>query len=289
MTVPLTALESPARIVRRSGSSFLVSFSALERERRRGLTAIYAFCRVIDDAADAGADPAQARADLEFWRAEAGRGDPTTEVGRELAWAVRRFGVEARHLDAVLDGVTSDVGRVDIASSAELEQYCFRVACSVGLACLPVLGAAGEAAARYAIELGHALQLTNILRDLRSDARAGRIYVSRDLRARHGVEDAWLEGRGPPHVYARGGAVDALAADLVGLARARFAVAEACLDDALRARLVPAEIMSTVYRELLRRLEQLGGAICTERRVRVPLWRKLWLARRARKRAHAQA
>lgn len=288
MSAPVGAPRPPEEIARRSGSSFLVSFGALDAEHRKALTAVYAFCRVVDDAADDAPDRASGERALAFWEDElqrARRGEATTPLGRGLGEAIARFGVDPRHLHDVVEGVRWDLQARPMATAADLERYCFLVAGSVGLSCLPLFGASGERAERYAIELGHALQLTNVLRDLRADFEIGRVYVPNELLARLGVEPAWLGGGGPDEVYRDGGPVAGVVAWLAGGAHEHFAASRALLDGELRRKLVPAEIMGAVYRDLLVRLERLGPAVCRRPRVRVPRWRKLWLAWRTRRAA----
>ncbi|MEM7205239.1 MAG: squalene/phytoene synthase family protein [Planctomycetota bacterium] len=290
--MPEVAALEPGQIARRSGSSFLVSFSALAPDRAAALTAIYAFCRVVDDAVDDAIDATTAAAELAFWRDElerAAAGAPRSAVGHALREAVHELGVQPRWLHNVVDGVAADLQPVDLATVAELERYCFLVAGSVGLACLPVFGVSEQEGERYAIELGHALQLTNVLRDLATDARLGRVYAPLDLRQRHGVEADWLAGGGPADVYVAGGPVARLATDLAERAEARFAAAASAATGPpdLQNQLLPAEIMGAVYHELLVRLAKRGGSICVSPRVRVPRWRKLWIATAARRRARS--
>ncbi len=288
------AMRSPEAIARASRSSFLVSFGVLPPERRAALTAIYAFCRVADDAADDAEAPRDGHARLAFWRQEldrAARGAPETPVGEAVACAIRQFHVGSAHLAAVLDGVAMDLDCADLdcahfATFDQLLHYCDKVAGAVGLACLPVFGAFGAHAERYAVSLGRALQLSNIARDLRADAELGRVYVPHSWFTAERVEASWLRGGGPAAEYAAGGGVDRIVARLVCEARAQFADAAVelarCTD---RAALVPAEIMRAVYAEVLERVAKGGGAaVLRGRRARVPTWRKLWLAWQTRRR-----
>jgi phytoene synthase len=193
---------------------------------------------------------------------------------------MQSFGVQREPLDALLDGMFMDVEPHDFGDEAELRTYCERVASAVGRACLPVLGARGDAATAFADSLGRALQLTNILRDLREDARAGRTYVPRTWLAESGVERGWLRGDGPDVVYARGGPVARLCSRIASEANREFEAARGELrrmDRRSRRALVPARIMGAVYGELLRRLEAAGGDIRGPV-VRVPRRCKLWLA-----------
>jgi phytoene synthase len=286
----IAALASlqPERVAAGSRSSFLVSFGALAPERRAALTAVYAFCRVVDDAVDeaVGQPRADAAARLAFWRAElerAANGAPASAIGRALQRAMREYGVAPADLEQVLAGVAQDLDGARFATFAELEAYCRRVASAVGLACLPILGAS-ERARAYADQLGIALQLVNVLRDLATDAAAGRVYVSADLLAACGVDPAWLDGRGPAPAYAPGGPVARLVQRLASLARERFARARAALPQAERARLLAPAIMAAVYEDLLARVVARGGNLRGPR-ARVPAWRKLWLAWRVRRAA----
>lgn len=300
MTIRSQAIETPGQlqvsrtpreIARTSRSSFTVSFAFLDRDRRRALTAIYAFCRVVDDAVDDADRVASAESELGMWEGElaaAESGDPQTGVGRELGVAMRRFGVQRRHLQSVVDGVRMDLDEVSFASFADLESYCFKVASSVGLACLPVFGARGAEAERYALHLGHALQLTNILRDLRGDALEGRTYVPTDLLEELGIDPAWLKGDADPEVYSLVGPMAALTGVLTARAKAHFERADAAIDPELRRKMLPAEIMAGVYKELLVRLEKLAGGVCLSRRVRLPNWRKLLIALAVRRRVRRE-
>lgn len=277
---PICAAMRPEEIAARSGSNFLAGFVCLGAERRRGMTAIYAFCRVVDDAVDDAPDAPTGRAHLRFWRDEltaAAAGTAQTPVGIELQRTMQRFAVAREPLDALLDGVAMDLEHRGIADDAELHLYCARVASAVGRACLPVLGAHGPDAIAFADHLGQALQLTNILRDLRSDAEAGRVYVPRTWLAELGVSVETLRAA-PRDGVAPGLAV--LCRRLGDGARAEFAAARrhlAALPLAARRGLVPARIMGAVYRELLERLERRGPDLASSR-VRVPKPKKLLLA-----------
>jgi 15-cis-phytoene synthase len=283
VNAPAAATLVPREIAARSGSSFLLGFRCLPRQRREAMTSIYAFCRVVDDAVDDARDARQAAEHLAFWRQEleaAAGGEPRTAVGRGLQQAMQCFGLRAAPLREVLDGVASDLQAPDYEDLAALQGYCHLVAAAVGLACLPVLGVHGEGAETFAEQLGQALQLTNILRDLRSDAAAGRVYVPRSWLRELDVDPAWLAGGGPAAAYATGGAVARLCSKLAEVATTHFAAARAALralPAADRRRLVPARIMAAIYFDLLGRLRRRGGEL-RGRRVRVSKVRKLWLA-----------
>lgn len=283
--LPASATRTPQELAGGSGSNFLVSFLFLGRARRSGLTAIYAFCRAVDDAVDEAPGPAEAEADLAFWRAElaaAFAGRPTTPVGRALLTTAARFGLRPEPLEAVLDGMAMDVRPAGCVDLTALEEYCKKVASAVGLACLPVFGVSSAVAERYALRLGLALQLTNILRDLREDALTGRCYAPQAWLGELGVQAEWLRGDGPESVYADGGPVARLCARLHGVAAERFEQARTALRQLPRSdrrRLVPARVMAAVYGELLQQLRSRGGDL-RQPRVRLHRLHKLWLGMR---------
>jgi len=184
-----------AEVTRRSGSSFAAAFWLLDRPQRRAIHAVYAFCRLADDIAD---DPAL-RGDrallLERWRAEldaAYDGAPEHPVGVALADAVRRYALPRDLFVELLRGVESDLRGESMQTFEDLRRYCFRVASTVGLIVVRVLGADRPRALAYAEDMGVAVQLTNVLRDVGEDARGGRIYLAREDLARFGVEPADL-------------------------------------------------------------------------------------------------
>ncbi|MEN6406397.1 MAG: phytoene/squalene synthase family protein [Thermoguttaceae bacterium] len=179
------------RASRRSGSTFYAGFLLLPTERRRAMEALYAFLRQTDDLADAGLPGPASRDALTAWRASL-RGAldlPSPELSTDaglplclpaLADTARRFQIPHEHLFAVIDGVEMDLNGRRYETFEQLESYCDRVASAVGLACIHIWGFRGPEAFRPARQIGVALQLTNILRDLKEDAAAGRVYLPLD-------------------------------------------------------------------------------------------------------------
>ena len=281
--LPPDAALDPQGITARSGSNFLAGFVCLDAARRGAMTAIYAFCRVVDDAVDDAPDVATGRAWLGFWSDEleaAAAGRARAPVGVALQSAMQRFGVRPEPLRELIAGCATDLDAAAPADVEGLELYCYRVAACVGLTCLPVLGADSDGGRRYATELGHALQLTNVLRDLRGDAEIGRCYVPDTWRAELHLDRPALLGTGDAALYEERGGVHELCRRLAVRARERFAAARRellSLPSAERRGLVAARIMGAVYADLLGRLEHRGGALLAPR-VRVPKLRKLWLA-----------
>ena len=175
-----------ARIARQSGTSFYYAFRVLPAPKRRALHALYSFCRVVDDCVD---EPDGGGAEgLARWLDEAQRcyaGRPQTELGRELAEAVARFPIPRACLEDIVAGCRMDLEVARYPRFEDLVVYCRRVASAVGLASIEVFGYRNPATREYASELGLALQLTNILRDVASDAERGRLYLPLEDLARH--------------------------------------------------------------------------------------------------------
>jgi phytoene synthase len=271
----MNAAGLSARLTRRSGSNFYYSFLCLPRRQRDALFALYAFCRTVDDAVDQGTGtPGEQRRVLAEWRAELERvyaGHPTQPIGIHLAEVVRAFPVPRRHLETILDGVEMDIDRRRCATFEELYEYCYRVASAVGLASIEVFGYTDPRTRDYAVTLGVALQLTNILRDLRADAERGRIYLPLDELRRFGYsEEDLVQGRHTP-------AFVALMRFQADRAHAYFRASRAVLPAADRRRMVAAEIMGAIYHTLLRAIEAHDFRVF-DRRVRVSTPRKALLA-----------
>lgn len=180
-------MQSPqgycAQIVRRSRSNFSASFRCLDRDQRRAMRALYAFCRLIDDLVDHvphGTEETQR--DVARWRAHVGAlgGEfpPTHPLLLELTWAVQQFGLQPRYLQDLVDGCARDIDPAPIATEQELLDYCYGVAGTVGLLCLAIFRVEADDQTRCAaLILAQAFQLTNIIRDLHEDLAIGRIYL----------------------------------------------------------------------------------------------------------------
>jgi phytoene synthase len=271
----MNAADLSAILARRSGSNFYYSFLFLPRRKRQAIYALYAFCRTVDDAVDQGmAAPSEQRRILAEWRLELARafeGRPTQPIALHLAEVVRTFPVQRQHLETILDGVEMDIEKRRYASFDELFEYCYRVAGAVGLACIEVFGYTDARARDYAINLGVALQLTNILRDLRTDAERGRIYLPQDEIRRFGYsEEELLQGRQTP-------AFLALMRFQADRAHAYYRAARSARPAADRRRLIAAEIMGRIYHALLREIEARKFRVF-DGRIRVSNPRKIALA-----------
>jgi phytoene synthase len=257
-----------------SGSSFYYSFRLLPPERRRAITALYAFCREVDDVVDEVHDPAVARAKLAWWRTEVGAvydGAPQHPVAQALVPVVRSYRLPREHFDAVIDGMAMDLAQQRYADFTDLERYCHRVAGVVGLMSAEIFGHEEASTAGFARDLGIAFQLTNIVRDVGEDARRGRIYLPQEDLARFDVSaSAILRAREEP-------GFGALMAFEVERARAWYDRAMAQLAPRDRKAQRASLAMAAIYRTLLDEIARDGYHVLDRRIALTPL-RKLWIA-----------
>jgi len=175
-------MEQSRAITRKSASNLAMAFVLLPRAKRDGMSVLYAFCREVDDVADDESVPAQARREkLEAWRADVRKAcsgqTPQFPVNRELQPINQQHHLPGEYFEALLDGVEMDLSIRRYENYEQLELYCYRVASVVGLLSIEIFGYKDPACRDYAIYLGKALQLTNILRDVRTDAERGRVYL----------------------------------------------------------------------------------------------------------------
>ncbi len=257
-----------------SGSSFYYSFLFLPPERRRAITALYTFCREVDDVVDEISDPGVARAKLAWWRGEVAavfNGNPQHPVARALQPVVAAYGLPEIHFQAVIDGMEMDIDHSRYVDFTDLERYCHRAAGVVGLMSAEIFGRTNPATLTYAHDLGIAFQLTNIIRDVGEDARRGRIYLPQDELARHGVAPSSLLQRNG------GDAFRALMTEQIDRARQWYDGALRALPDADRRAQRPGLIMAGIYRALLDQIERDSEAVLKQRVALTPL-RKFWIA-----------
>ena len=247
------AVDYCKKLTERSKSSFYYAFLFLPREKREALEAVYAFCRLVDDVVDEDAPADAKREGVARWRAELERiyGDeaPQHPVALRLKETLRRFPIRRDDLAAIIDGCEMDIDKTRYRDWEELEGYCYRVASAVGLACIEIFGYTNPKTREYAIDLGIALQLTNILRDVAEDARRGRIYLPASELQAFGVSDKdVLSGRPSAALkqVLRAGAKRA---------RLHYCRARAAIGDAEKRELVVAEIMGDIYYALLEQIE----------------------------------
>jgi phytoene synthase len=270
-----------AAVARREARNFYAAFRLLPASRRRSMCALYAFLRHSDDLADEpGSAPAKARA-LDAWRqaldaALAGDGGAWPGLPA-LADTVERFAIPAHLLHAVIEGVSMDIQPRGFATFAELADYCYHVASVVGLSCLHIWGyrSEGGQAERLAERCGIALQLTNILRDIRDDAEHGRIYLPRDDLLRFGVEPRELAAAGPPS--------DRVRSLLAFEGQRAYEYYEAARPLATLVDPVGRPVLRTIvgiYRALLDEIARRDYHVL-DGRISLPAWRKITIALRA--------
>jgi phytoene synthase len=275
MTEEQGATAEIRRIVEDAGTSFYWAMRLLPAERRDAMFAVYAFCREVDDIADGDLPVADKRRGLNEWRAEIARifeGEPESAVGRALAAATRDYGLDRGAMEAIIDGMEMDATGEALAPDMDtLITYCNRVASAVGLLSIKVFGDDSEEARRGAVSLGHALQLTNILRDVVDDAAQGRLYLPRELLAEYGIDST-----DPAEVIDKP-SVSAVCNDLSEVAARRFESARKSFNKCNRRALKPAFAMMDVYQLLLRRMQSRGWTRL-DKRVRIGPLAKLWIA-----------
>ena len=271
-----TDLDAVEAIVRSAGTSFYHGMRVLPPDRRHAMYAIYAFCRIVDDIADEDGALDDKRLRLAAWRdniAALYKGRTEGPVTRVLAAAVPRFDLRPEDFIAVIDGMQTDAEAVVVAPDmATLDLYCDRVASAVGRLSVRAFGDASPAADEVAHALGRALQFTNILRDIKEDAARGRVYLPLEYLRDAGVPAdpvLMLAAPGLPEVCGR----------LAALARCYFRQARDAMDRCDPAAMKPARLMGATYEAVLSALERRGWRHL-DKRVSLPVWKKLWLAGR---------
>lgn len=257
-----------------SGSSFYYSFLFLPPERRRGITALYAYCREVDDVVDECTDAQVARTKLAWWRDEIGNlhsGQPRHPVTRALVPAVAAYGLKQQHMLELIDGMAMDLEYNRYPDYDTLKLYCHRVAGVVGLMSASIFGYADGRTLEYASELGLAFQLTNIIRDVGEDARRNRIYLPLDELQRFGVAESDIQAARETENF------KALMAFQVERAFAQYDAAFSRLPACDRKPQIPGIIMAGIYRTLLEEIRSEGCHVLKQRTSLTPL-RKLWIA-----------
>ncbi|HAF56034.1 MAG TPA: squalene synthase HpnD [Thauera sp.] len=258
----------------KSGSSFYYSFMFLPAERRQAITALYAFCREVDDVVDECHDLSLAQTKLDWWRQEVGRiygGTPTHPVGHALKDVLERFRLPQEQLLEIIDGMAMDLAQTRYLDFKGLQLYCYRVASVVGLLAAEIFGYQDRQTLKYAHDLGLAFQLTNIIRDVGEDARRGRIYLPiEDLQRFNVPAKDILEAR-----YSD--AFRELMAFQAERAERFYDQAFAQLPAVDRKAQRPGLVMAAIYRTLLREIARDGFQVLDRRTSLTPL-RKVWLA-----------
>jgi phytoene synthase len=257
-----------------SGSSFYYSFAFLSAQRRRAITALYAFCREVDDVVDDSTDDGLARVRLDWWREEVERlyaGRPQHPVTRALAPHLSDYAIERARLLEIVDGMQMDLEQNRYLDFEGLRLYCHRVAGVVGMLAANIFGARRESTSRYAEELGVALQLTNIIRDVGEDARRNRIYLPIEDLQRFGVAAHEILAIRPSDRFVE------LMRFQATRARECHARALSLLEADERRAQRPGLMMAAIYFTLLDEIERDGFRVLTHRTSLTPV-RKMWIA-----------
>ena len=285
-----SALDYCRWLTESSRSNFVPALRLLPREKREAMEAVYAFCRVVDDVVDHGSgsfvpesqtactkvpDPFSQKRELDLWRQELAAcqgGFPAHPVALALQPVISRYRIPLEHFESLVEGVEMDLTRRRYARFEDLAVYCRHVASMVGLISIRIFGCRHPASEQYAESLGIALQLTNILRDLKPDWERGRVYLPSEEMARFGLsEEDLAQGR-------RSEPFRKLMAFQCERARSFFQQARSALKESGEGRiLLPARIMGGVYEHLLGRIEQLQYDVFSHR-VSVPARRQIWIA-----------
>jgi 15-cis-phytoene synthase len=254
-------------------TSFYYSFLVLPPRKREAIIAVWDFCRAVDDAVDEP-DGASPQAGVAEWRREVARcfdAQPFTPPGLRLQPYIKEFGLPRQPFEDLIDGVEMDLKHVRYSTFSALYEYCWRVASTVGLICIEIFGYRHPSAREYAVALGVALQLTNIVRDVVPDLERGRIYIPQEDLQRFRCSEADL----------RGPAANSRARELIAYqcsrAREYYGRARALLPREDARSLVAAEIMAAIYHDILTRIERSGYDVFSGR-VRVPRSRRAWIA-----------
>jgi len=266
-----------------SQTSFYWAMRLLPREKRGAMFAIYSFCRVVDDIADESGSAQDKRQRLQQWRTEIAAtfdGNPNGLISRQLLLAKNRFDLKSDDFLAIIDGMDMDVGddevkaRVRISSMDELTLYCDRVAGAVGRLSNRVFGLTGKTSDALACTLGRALQLTNILRDLREDAEINRLYLPMEILKKHGIE------KSDPEAVLASPQLAKVCDEIAAMAEQNFLDADAMLSGLKRNQIRPIIIMKNIYRTTLQRLIKRGW-VDLDKSVGLSRLGKLWVILRS--------
>lgn len=269
-------MQQSRSITRKSASNLALAFFLLPKPRRDAMCALYAFCRQVDDVADEDSRPVEERRKLlREWRADIRTAftseTPRMELNRELQPVIKQYRLRQDHFEEILDGVEMDLDTRRYANYTELDIYCYRVASAVGLLSIEIFGYRSPSCREYAVHLGRALQLTNILRDVKTDAARGRIYLPKTEMDRFQVsEEDILQSRYTERYKA-------LAQSVAGRANHHYQLASQYLSPVDRPAMVAAELMAAVYRALLAKLTDNSFDVFAVKPVRLSRFEKLIL------------
>lgn len=273
-------MEVSQSITRKSASNLALAFVMLRREKRQAMATLYAFCREVDDIADAVNSPIEQRREaLNAWRDDLERAAkaqaPQFKVMGEFQPVIQKYQLPLPLLHELLNGVEMDLDVPRYATYDMLEQYCYRVASVVGLLSLEIFGYRNPQCREYAVDLGKAFQFTNILRDIGTDADNDRIYIPQSELKRFGVSETEILEKRSSDRFQK------LAQSVGERARAYFQRARESLPSEDRDSMVAAELMGTVYWRLLKKIARKDYAVLKAQKIRLAPPHKLWLILRS--------
>ncbi len=264
---------SPEQITRRAKSNLAFALACLPKERRRDMISFYAFCRVVDDIADStAAGAAEKQKELNFWKQCVEEGKPPGHpVLDEVLLLPQKYGFPRAWLGEIIDGVASDISKTRYATFEELLGYCYKVASVVGLVSIEIFGHTNPATRDYAINLGYALQFTNIIRDVGQDAReTGRIYIPQSELKKFGVLESEILDARPSERFFK------MMDFQYGRARDYYAAAQKALPPEDRKNMVASEIMGAIYSRILEKLKRERYPVF-KKRCRLSNIHKVWI------------
>jgi phytoene synthase len=272
-------LQAPQKLARATGSNFYYAFLFLPRAKREAIKNVYGFCRIIDDIVDEDATGRDPSAELDEWRDEIQacyQGLPSTPLGERLAESIAEFDLPKESFLDLIDGMEMDLEFHNYETFADLREYCYRVASAVGLICIEIFGYEQLRTRQYAVNLGLALQLTNILRDLKEDTARRRLYIPLEDQERFGYREREFQAclYNAPFIDMMKFQYDR--------ATSYYDQAAASLAEEDRSSMFAAETMGAIYRELLEgisavRFDVYRNRISVPKKRRVQLALKIWL------------
>lgn len=244
--------SQPAELItRQSKTNFYYSFLFLPKLKRQAIETVYAFCRLVDDIVDEDVKVDNAQTELELWRLEIKKcflGSPTTSLGKSLQEVIQHFPIKQEYFQDLITGMEMDLNKCRYNSFAELEKYCYHVASVIGLMCIEIFGYKEESTKEYAVNLGKALQLINIARDLKEDATRSRVYLPQDEMLKFGYSETQLLN------FVYNDNFVALMKHQCERAQNFFQKAQGLLSQNDRRGMFAAEIMGAIYHKILEKI-----------------------------------
>lgn len=264
------------QILKSSKSNFAIAFFGLPPEQRKALEAVYAYCRIVDDIADESATVAEAQTGLDAWRQALQNPQAMTSyipslVARDLQWAVETYPMLTSDLVWILDGVEKDLTHHRYTTLDELFEYCDAVASAVGFCCMTIFGVDRDQASRYVYATGRALQLTNILRDIASDAKRDRIYIPKTYLVEAGLKDEDILNSRYDEGFVN------MTQAFSNTIQSLYVASDEESKNLMLRKIWPAEIMKNTYRSIFKKIQKKQYDVFSEA-IKIGSVQKLWIA-----------